>query len=389
MNPHQVKQWLRQGIAAAKAGNDEQARELLLKVVDVDEYNEQAWVWLSGVVGSDEDREICLENVLAINPDNHLAQAGLAYLRGRQATATPPPKPKAEQQAEPMSPSQPKPTPQTPKSQPAPQPPAAAASEPPDAESLDARLAAATTPPSKPKMSPGPPTTSKLQTTPEPQGEPEAQTAPAKEAKTEVTKAPSLTRRLVGQLWLIAPLFAAALVVGAMAFLIIQFKPFDPTARNYANAMQPLLETYAAWWSDGPYGALISELTSLCGPGANGWRNRDVLLNCSHYPSTDCTHLAGHCGGNIEAMRRRVSRLAQEAKQTGTELLSDLETIEPPPEIAQHHVHFIGCLETQLDNADWAKYAASGEAAPLPNTLPICQMFPTAEQALLGYVNGQ
>ena len=43
MTSFQVAQWLRQGIAAAQAGDAKKAYDLLLKVVDVDEYNEQAW----------------------------------------------------------------------------------------------------------------------------------------------------------------------------------------------------------------------------------------------------------------------------------------------------------------------------------------------------------
>jgi len=74
MTSYQVAEWLRQGIAAAQAGDADRASELLMRVVDVDEYNEQAWLWLSSVVDSDTDREVCLENVLAINPDNKLAK---------------------------------------------------------------------------------------------------------------------------------------------------------------------------------------------------------------------------------------------------------------------------------------------------------------------------
>lgn len=40
-----------------------------------------AWIWLSYVVDSPEDRQICLENVLLINPTNAYARWGLAQLR--------------------------------------------------------------------------------------------------------------------------------------------------------------------------------------------------------------------------------------------------------------------------------------------------------------------
>ena len=72
---------LKQGIAALKDGRKAQARSLLTQVVEQDERNEMAWLWLSGAVDTDEDRRICLENVLAINPDNQAAQRGLKILR--------------------------------------------------------------------------------------------------------------------------------------------------------------------------------------------------------------------------------------------------------------------------------------------------------------------
>jgi tetratricopeptide (TPR) repeat protein len=71
---------LRQGIAAAKAGQREHARDLLMRVVEQDEENGLAWLWLSGVVDSLDDREVCLENVLSIDPDNTLARNGLELL---------------------------------------------------------------------------------------------------------------------------------------------------------------------------------------------------------------------------------------------------------------------------------------------------------------------
>ncbi|MBN1581296.1 MAG: hypothetical protein JXA89_11390 [Anaerolineae bacterium] len=72
---------LRQGIAAAKAKQTERARELLMRVVELDQENISAWMWLSGVVDSLQDREICLENVLALDPDHHAARRGLEWVR--------------------------------------------------------------------------------------------------------------------------------------------------------------------------------------------------------------------------------------------------------------------------------------------------------------------
>ncbi len=78
---------LNRAIIAAKAGRKTEARQLLEAVLDADERNERAWLWLSGVVDSDEERVICLENVLSINPANQAARRGLAILRA--ATSAP------------------------------------------------------------------------------------------------------------------------------------------------------------------------------------------------------------------------------------------------------------------------------------------------------------
>jgi tetratricopeptide (TPR) repeat protein len=80
-----VDDLLRQGIAAAKAGQRERARELLMGVVELDEENVLAWLWLSGVVDSLEDREVCLENVLSLDPANDMARQGMAMLQRQRA----------------------------------------------------------------------------------------------------------------------------------------------------------------------------------------------------------------------------------------------------------------------------------------------------------------
>jgi len=68
-------------ITVIRTGNTERGREILEEILETDESNEEVWLWLSSVVDTDEDREICLENVLAINPDNIVAQRGLEALR--------------------------------------------------------------------------------------------------------------------------------------------------------------------------------------------------------------------------------------------------------------------------------------------------------------------
>ena len=75
-----IETTLEQAISAAKAGRKEEARRLLEAVLDADDRNEQAWLWMSSVVDSDEERAICLENVLTINPHNEPARRGLVAL---------------------------------------------------------------------------------------------------------------------------------------------------------------------------------------------------------------------------------------------------------------------------------------------------------------------
>lgn len=82
---------LNQAVVAAKAGRKAEARRLLETLLDADERNEQAWLWLSDVVESDEERIICLKNVLTINPDNEMARKGLAALGAEIASSPPSP----------------------------------------------------------------------------------------------------------------------------------------------------------------------------------------------------------------------------------------------------------------------------------------------------------
>jgi tetratricopeptide (TPR) repeat protein len=66
---------LRQGVDAARAGRRLEAREILLRVVDLEPRNELAWMWLTGLVDDLEDKIIACENVLTINPANEKVKA--------------------------------------------------------------------------------------------------------------------------------------------------------------------------------------------------------------------------------------------------------------------------------------------------------------------------
>ena len=73
----ELEQWLQEGIIAAKAGYYEQARFRLLDVVEQDQTNETAWFWLYQVFDRRDDKRICLENLLTINPGNAWARQEL------------------------------------------------------------------------------------------------------------------------------------------------------------------------------------------------------------------------------------------------------------------------------------------------------------------------
>jgi tetratricopeptide (TPR) repeat protein len=89
MATDQAKQLLQQGIAAAKAGQQAQARQFLQESVKRDPRNEAAWLWLSTVAQDNKERLFCFQQVLNINPRNEQALAGVKSLTG--SVPTPPP----------------------------------------------------------------------------------------------------------------------------------------------------------------------------------------------------------------------------------------------------------------------------------------------------------
>jgi predicted RNA-binding Zn-ribbon protein involved in translation (DUF1610 family) len=78
---------LAQGISAVKQKEMGQAYYYLAKVLKAENAHEEervsAWMWLSAVADTDEEKRICLENVLTIKPDHPGARRGLALLEGR------------------------------------------------------------------------------------------------------------------------------------------------------------------------------------------------------------------------------------------------------------------------------------------------------------------
>lgn len=87
MSEQNLNELLKQGIELAREGKKAEARKLFEQVTELDDQNEKGWYWLASVVESDEERRICLSNVLLINPGNERAQQLMAKLDSKAAKA--------------------------------------------------------------------------------------------------------------------------------------------------------------------------------------------------------------------------------------------------------------------------------------------------------------
>jgi len=78
-----------QGIAAVRTGKIQLGSQLLRQALEQDSNDLQAWLWLSSAVDTDQERMICMENVLGIEPGHTLAKAALAKLKLTNPNPTP------------------------------------------------------------------------------------------------------------------------------------------------------------------------------------------------------------------------------------------------------------------------------------------------------------
>lgn len=79
----EVRALLQQGIAAARAGDTEEARRLLTRATELDERNPEAWLWLSSVTETLADKAVYLEQAVELDPNNAEAQAALERVRNK------------------------------------------------------------------------------------------------------------------------------------------------------------------------------------------------------------------------------------------------------------------------------------------------------------------
>lgn len=80
MASEQAKELRKQGIAAAKAGQKDQARQLLQQALRLEPGSEVAWLWLASVARDRRERLLCLDKLLDINPNNEMGLQSLQAL---------------------------------------------------------------------------------------------------------------------------------------------------------------------------------------------------------------------------------------------------------------------------------------------------------------------
>ena len=74
-SPHQ--HLLVEGIAAARAGDQEEAQKLLRRVTELEPDNADAWIWRASVVDNSADKKSFLEEALRLEPENLEAKLAL------------------------------------------------------------------------------------------------------------------------------------------------------------------------------------------------------------------------------------------------------------------------------------------------------------------------
>ena len=82
MSTPEMEQLLQRAVTHVNAGELDQGRALLEKILEQDPKNDRAWVWLSGCVDDPMQRRICLQQALSANPDNQAALDGMRVLDG-------------------------------------------------------------------------------------------------------------------------------------------------------------------------------------------------------------------------------------------------------------------------------------------------------------------
>ncbi len=88
MASDQARELRQQGIAAAKAGRKDEARQLLQQSIRIEPDSEAAWLWLASIARDQRERQFCLQKILEINPNNSQARQALAAIDPSVAPTT-------------------------------------------------------------------------------------------------------------------------------------------------------------------------------------------------------------------------------------------------------------------------------------------------------------
>ena len=86
---YQADQLTQQAIAAAQAGDRDEARSLLQQATELDPRNAEAWLWLAGVEDDLEEKRRCFQRVLELEPYNEQARLGLQRVEAKLGIAQP------------------------------------------------------------------------------------------------------------------------------------------------------------------------------------------------------------------------------------------------------------------------------------------------------------
>ncbi len=85
-NSPNLDQLLQLGIRTAREGNRQSARMIFQQVLEADQNNERAWLWLASVADNSVDRRRFLETVLRLNPNNERARQYLTSMETNRAS---------------------------------------------------------------------------------------------------------------------------------------------------------------------------------------------------------------------------------------------------------------------------------------------------------------
>ena len=88
MSVTRFHEFMRAGNVAYAQGDREEAHYLWRRAANLDPHSEQVWLALLNVLDNEEDRRVCLQNIVAINPNNVQARERLQRTDNRIATKT-------------------------------------------------------------------------------------------------------------------------------------------------------------------------------------------------------------------------------------------------------------------------------------------------------------